>query len=135
MMVRRRPVDAVWQVIAIGRANLELTAVGLALGGNSRAGLEDTLYLRKGELSDGSVPLFARARKIAESRPGNSGRGAGRPPAARGRGQRPMTDVCAMAYARGGEVHELRRPVPEPAEGGVLPMEVEYGDTGGMILK
>jgi len=66
MMVRRLPADAVWQVIAIGRANLELTAIGLALGGNCRAGLEDTLYLRKGEQSDGNVPLVARARALAE---------------------------------------------------------------------
>ncbi|GAA1836078.1 3-keto-5-aminohexanoate cleavage protein [Pseudonocardia ailaonensis] len=66
MMVRRLPADAVWQVIAIGRANLELTAIGLALGGNCRAGLEDTLYLRKGEQAVGNVPLVTRARKLAE---------------------------------------------------------------------
>lgn len=50
--VRRLPEGAVWQVIAIGRANLELTAIGLAMGGNARAGLEDTLYLRRGQLAD-----------------------------------------------------------------------------------
>src|ERR1035441_2569191 len=33
-MVRRLPEDCVWQVIAIGRPNLELTAVALALGGD-----------------------------------------------------------------------------------------------------
>jgi 3-keto-5-aminohexanoate cleavage enzyme len=48
MMVRRLPSNCVWQIIAIGKANLELTAMGLALGGNARAGLEDSLYLRKG---------------------------------------------------------------------------------------
>jgi uncharacterized protein (DUF849 family) len=64
-MVRRLPHDAAWQVIAIGRANLELTAIGLALGGNCRAGLEDTLYLRKGELAPGSAPLVARAAALA----------------------------------------------------------------------
>ncbi|NMO03732.1 3-keto-5-aminohexanoate cleavage protein [Gordonia sp. TBRC 11910] len=64
-MVRRLPDDAVWQVIAIGRANLELTAIGLALGGNARAGLEDTLYLSKGELAEGSTPLVARAARLA----------------------------------------------------------------------
>src|ERR1700737_457404 len=35
-MVRRLPAECVWQVIAIGRANRELTAIGLALGGNAR---------------------------------------------------------------------------------------------------
>ncbi|MBB5157000.1 3-keto-5-aminohexanoate cleavage protein [Saccharopolyspora phatthalungensis] len=64
-MVRRLPEGAVWQVIAIGRANLSLTAMGLALGGNARAGLEDALYLRKGELSPGNLPLVERAVQLA----------------------------------------------------------------------
>lgn len=59
-MVQRLPEGAVWQVIAIGRTNLQLTAMGLALGGNARTGLEDTLYLRKGELSQGNLPLVER---------------------------------------------------------------------------
>jgi 3-keto-5-aminohexanoate cleavage enzyme len=65
MMARRLPVGSIWQVIAIGRANLELTAIGLALGGNARAGLEDTLYVRKGELAPGNQPLVARAAQLA----------------------------------------------------------------------
>jgi 3-keto-5-aminohexanoate cleavage enzyme len=64
-MVRRLSEHAVWQVIAIGRANLSLTAMGLAVGGNARAGLEDTLYLRKGELSPGNVPPVQRAVRLA----------------------------------------------------------------------
>lgn len=66
-MVDRLPEGAVWQVIAIGRANLQLTAVGLALGGNARAGLEDTLYLRKGELARGNTPLVRRAVDLARA--------------------------------------------------------------------
>jgi uncharacterized protein (DUF849 family) len=54
-------------VIAVGRANLELTAIGLTLGGNARAGLKDTLYLRKGELSPGNLPLGRRAVKLASA--------------------------------------------------------------------
>jgi uncharacterized protein (DUF849 family) len=65
MMVSRLPRGAVWQVIAIGKANLQLTAVGLALGGNVRAGLEDTLQLRRGELSAGNLPLVQRAVRLA----------------------------------------------------------------------
>ncbi|GAB5894326.1 3-keto-5-aminohexanoate cleavage protein [Mycolicibacterium mageritense] len=63
-MVSRLPEDAIWQVIAIGRTNLQLTAIGLALGGNARAGLEDTLHLRKGELSPGNLPLVRRAVQL-----------------------------------------------------------------------
>ncbi len=66
-MVERLPEDCVWQVIAIGRANLELTAMGIAMGGNARAGLEDTLYLRKGELSQGNLPLVQRAVTLANA--------------------------------------------------------------------
>jgi 3-keto-5-aminohexanoate cleavage enzyme len=64
-MVRRLPPGAIWQIIAIGRSNLELTAMGLALGGNARAGMEDTLYLRKGEPVQGNNPLVARAIHLA----------------------------------------------------------------------
>lgn len=67
MMVNRLPEGAVWQVIAIGRANHDLTGVGIALGGNVRAGLEDTLFLRKGELSEGNVPLVERAAGMARA--------------------------------------------------------------------
>lgn len=66
MMVRRLPPKAIWQIIAIGKANLELTAMGLALGGNARAGLEDTLYLRKGVLAQ-NLPLVERTVNLAKA--------------------------------------------------------------------
>lgn len=64
-MVRRLPPGAIWQVIAIGRHNLPLAAMGLALGGNARAGLEDTLHLRKDELAPGNLPLVDRTVALA----------------------------------------------------------------------
>ena len=67
MMVERLPKDCIWQIIAIGKANLQLTAIGLALGGNARAGLEDTLYLRKGELARGNTPLVKRVANLART--------------------------------------------------------------------
>lgn len=66
-MVRRLPPGAIWQVIAIGRANRELTAMGLALGGNARVGLEDTLYLRKGELAPSNLALVSRTVRLAQA--------------------------------------------------------------------
>jgi uncharacterized protein (DUF849 family) len=65
-MVRRLPEGAIWQVIAIGRNNLSLTAIGLAMGGNARAGMEDTLYLGKGRPVDGNDSLVARAVTLAK---------------------------------------------------------------------
>jgi len=64
-MAGRLPVDAIWQVIAIGRNNLNLTAAGLTMGGNARAGLEDTLYEAKGTLSNGNQPLVERTVALA----------------------------------------------------------------------
>lgn len=66
-LVRRLPPDCIWQVIAIGSSNLPLTAMGVALGGNVRAGLEDALYLRKGALSRGNQPLVERAVRVARA--------------------------------------------------------------------
>ena len=66
-LVRRLPENAIWQIIAIGRHNLDLTGIGLALGGNARAGLEDTLYLRKGELAPSNTALVERAVAVAHA--------------------------------------------------------------------
>jgi 3-keto-5-aminohexanoate cleavage enzyme len=59
-MVNRLPDGAIWQVIAIGRANLELTTIGLALGGNARTGMEDTLMLRRGTAARSNAELVQR---------------------------------------------------------------------------
>jgi 3-keto-5-aminohexanoate cleavage enzyme len=66
-MVRRLPDDATWQVIGIGRDNLLMTAMGLALGGNARTGMEDTLMLRRGEPAPGNRPLVERLAGVARS--------------------------------------------------------------------
>jgi uncharacterized protein (DUF849 family) len=64
-MVSRLPPGATWQIIAVGKANLQLTAIGLALGGNARAGMEDTLYLGRGRPAPGNLPLVERAVQLA----------------------------------------------------------------------
>lgn len=66
MMVRRLPPGAIWQVIAIGKSNLELTAIGLALGGNARAGLEDCLYLGKA-VQARNIQLVQRTMDLAKT--------------------------------------------------------------------
>ncbi len=66
-MVRRLPVGAAWQVIGIGRANLTMTAFGLAMGGNARTGMEDTLLLRRGEPTPGNRPLVERLAAVARA--------------------------------------------------------------------
>lgn len=66
-MVGRLPSDAVWQVIGIGRANLQMTTVGLALGGNARTGMEDTLMLRRGVPAESNGQLVTRLVNIARA--------------------------------------------------------------------
>jgi uncharacterized protein (DUF849 family) len=66
-MISRLPEGALWQVIAIGRANLELTAIGLALGGNARTGMEDTLTLRRGVPVSSNAELVERLVGVARA--------------------------------------------------------------------
>ncbi len=66
-MVRRLPPGAVWQVIGIGRANLQMTAIGLAVGGNARTGMEDTLLLRRGEPAASNAQLVGRLVGISRA--------------------------------------------------------------------
>ena len=58
--MRQLPPGAIWQAIVIGRPHFELTAVAMALGGNARTGMEDTLYLRRGELAPDNESLVSR---------------------------------------------------------------------------
>ncbi|HVB52548.1 MAG TPA: 3-keto-5-aminohexanoate cleavage protein [Acidimicrobiales bacterium] len=65
--VRQLPPSAIWQAIVIGRPHFELTTVALALGGNARTGMEDTLYLRKGELAPNNEALVSRLASAAKT--------------------------------------------------------------------
>lgn len=64
-LVERLPSGAVWQAIAIGRANLPMTAIGLAMGGNARTGMEDTLLLRRGVAATSNAELVERLCTVA----------------------------------------------------------------------
>jgi uncharacterized protein (DUF849 family) len=66
-LVDRLPADAAWQVIGIGRSNLAMTAMGLAMGGNARTGMEDTLMVRRGEPATGNAPLVQRLAAVARA--------------------------------------------------------------------
>jgi uncharacterized protein (DUF849 family) len=62
--VRRIPSNAVWQAIAIGRNNLDLTTIAMLMGGNVRTGLEDTMYFSKDVRAKDSAQLVARVASI-----------------------------------------------------------------------
>jgi len=64
-LVNRLPAGAVWQAIAVGKANLPMTAIGLAMGGNARTGMEDTLTLRRGVPAESNGQLVERLVSVA----------------------------------------------------------------------
>ena len=59
------PEEAIFNVTAVGAAQLPLTTMAMILGGCLRVGMEDNLYYRKGELAKSNAQLVARAVRIA----------------------------------------------------------------------
>jgi 3-keto-5-aminohexanoate cleavage enzyme len=66
-LIDRIPEGSVWQVIGIGRHNLPMTAIGLAMGGNARTGMEDTLLVRRGQPTTGNGELTERLATTASA--------------------------------------------------------------------
>lgn len=59
------PEDVIFNVTAVGAAQLPLTTMSMILGGCIRVGMEDNTYYRKGELAKSNAQLVARAVRIA----------------------------------------------------------------------
>ena len=66
-LVRELPEGTSWQVIGVAKANLPMTTIGLAMGGNARTGLEDTLVLEPGVPVTSNAQLVERLVRIARS--------------------------------------------------------------------
>jgi|SRR5579875_1503303 3-keto-5-aminohexanoate cleavage enzyme len=64
-MVRSLPPGSTWSVAGIGRHQLTLGVMALAMGGNVRVGFEDNIYYRKGVLAQSNAELVARIARIA----------------------------------------------------------------------
>jgi uncharacterized protein (DUF849 family) len=58
--------DYQWSVLAAGRHQMPFATEALLLGGNVRVGLEDSLYIGRGELASSNAQQVAKIRKIAE---------------------------------------------------------------------
>ncbi|HEX6483629.1 MAG TPA: 3-keto-5-aminohexanoate cleavage protein [Ktedonobacteraceae bacterium] len=65
-MVRSLPAGSTWSVAGMGRHQLTLGVIALAMGGNVRVGFEDTIYYRKGQLAQSNAELVARVARIAQ---------------------------------------------------------------------
>jgi len=59
------PPGSPWSVAGIGRHQLTLSAIALAMGGNVRVGFEDNIFYRKGQLAKTNAELVARIVRIA----------------------------------------------------------------------
>ncbi|HXP32240.1 MAG TPA: 3-keto-5-aminohexanoate cleavage protein [Stellaceae bacterium] len=56
-----------WSILAAGRHQLPLVTMGAIMGGNVRVGLEDSLYLGKGQLAGSNADQVRRIRSILEN--------------------------------------------------------------------
>jgi len=63
-LVRELPSGCTWSVAGIGRAQLPMAAVAVAMGGHVRVGLEDNIYYSRGRLATNDE-LVARVARIA----------------------------------------------------------------------
>jgi uncharacterized protein (DUF849 family) len=54
-------------VIGVARANLPMTTIGLAMGGNARTGMEDTLMVAPRVLATSNAQLVERLVAVARS--------------------------------------------------------------------
>jgi uncharacterized protein (DUF849 family) len=59
-------VDYKWSVIGAGSNQFRMCTMGALLGGNCRVGLEDNLYLGKGQLAKSNAEQVAKMKKILE---------------------------------------------------------------------
>ena len=58
--------DYRWSVLAAGRSQMQVAAMAASMGGHVRVGLEDNLWLDKGELARTNAEQVVRARQIIE---------------------------------------------------------------------
>ncbi|MGA2089805.1 MAG: 3-keto-5-aminohexanoate cleavage protein, partial [Stellaceae bacterium] len=56
-----------WSILAAGRHQLPLITMGAIMGGNVRVGLEDSLYIGKGQLAKSNAEQVRRIRLISEN--------------------------------------------------------------------
>jgi uncharacterized protein (DUF849 family) len=58
--------DYRWSVLGAGRSQMPVAAQAAAMGGNVRVGLEDNLWLAKGQLAETNAVQVTQVRKIIE---------------------------------------------------------------------
>jgi 3-keto-5-aminohexanoate cleavage enzyme len=64
-LVESIPAGSTYQIIGIGRHQFPMVTMGIIMGGHIRVGLEDNLYIEKGELAQSNAQLVEKAIRIA----------------------------------------------------------------------
>ncbi|MEM8862930.1 MAG: 3-keto-5-aminohexanoate cleavage protein, partial [Chloroflexota bacterium] len=64
--VRRLPPEAYCNVSSMGRTQLPMSTIAMAMGCNVRLGMEDNVFFRKGELVKNNAQFIERAVRIAK---------------------------------------------------------------------
>lgn len=65
-LVEELPPECTWTVAGIGRYELPLSIMAIAMGGNVRVGFEDNIYFSKGVLAESNKQLVERVAKISK---------------------------------------------------------------------
>ncbi len=55
-----------WSILAAGRHQMSFVTTGAIMGGNVRVGLEDSLYIGKGQMAESNAQQVAKIRRIVE---------------------------------------------------------------------
>jgi uncharacterized protein (DUF849 family) len=73
VMMMRRTADRLlgrenyqWSVLGAGRAQMQIAAMSVAMGGNVRVGIEDSLWLGAGKLAESNAQQVTKVRQIIE---------------------------------------------------------------------
>ena len=70
-LVSQLPTNTTWSAFGVGKHEFSMLAQAWLLGGHVRVGMEDNLYIRKGELCRDNAQLVEKAVNIIESLGGN----------------------------------------------------------------
>jgi 3-keto-5-aminohexanoate cleavage enzyme len=64
-MVRQIPAQYPWSVCAVGLNEWPMTTMAIIMGGHARVGMEDNIYLSRGELAKSNAELVEKVVRIA----------------------------------------------------------------------
>ena len=65
-LISQLPEDAIWAAFGIGKMSFPMLALSYLMGGHVRIGMEDTVYISKGELARSNAQLVEKAVQIVD---------------------------------------------------------------------